>query len=120
MQPDAKHCTLRRMTIDLDDEKLGPSLRGPAGDCKAMCDNRGEMVWTPGDSRLQTHARSMIQMRDEQYSQYVGMLYCVDLKIWPLCSSTCRGQQRDDHEPETETFDNLIQSSTLFHQLVLP
>lgn len=43
-------------------------------------------------SRLQTQARSIIQMREEQYSQYVGMLYWVDLKMWPLCSSTCRGQ----------------------------
>lgn len=41
------------------------------------------------DLRLQTQARSIIQMSDEQNSQYVGMLYCVDLNIWPLCSSTC-------------------------------
>lgn len=44
-------------------------------------------------SHLHTQARSIIQMSDEQYSQYVGMLYWVDLKMWPLCSSTCRGQQ---------------------------
>lgn len=41
------------------------------------------------NSRLQTHALSIIHMREEQNSQYVGMLYWVDLKIWPLCSSTC-------------------------------
>ncbi len=44
-------------------------------------------------SHLHTQARSIIQMSDEQYSQYVGMLYWVDLKMWPLCSSTCREQQ---------------------------
>lgn len=44
-------------------------------------------------SRLHTQARSIIQMSDEQNSQYVGMLYWVDLKMWPLCSSTCREQQ---------------------------
>lgn len=44
-------------------------------------------------SHLHTQARSIIQMSDEQYSQYVGMLYCVDLNMWPLCSSTCREQQ---------------------------
>lgn len=44
-------------------------------------------------SRLQTQARSIIQMSDEQNSQYVGMLYCVDLNMWPLCSSTCSQQQ---------------------------
>lgn len=41
---------------------------------------------------LHTQARSIIQMSDEQYSQYVGMLYWVDLKMCPLCSSTCREQ----------------------------
>lgn len=45
------------------------------------------------DLRLQTQARSIIQMSDEQNSQYVGMLYCVDLNIWPLCSSTCSEPQ---------------------------
>lgn len=44
-------------------------------------------------SHLHTQARSIIQMSDEQYSQYVGMLYWVDLKMWPLCSSTYREQQ---------------------------
>lgn len=32
----------------------------------------------------------MIQIKEEQYSQYVGMLYWVALKMWPLCSSTWR------------------------------
>lgn len=39
---------------------------------------------------LQTEALSMIQIKEEQYSQYVGMLYWVALKMWPLCSSTWR------------------------------
>lgn len=46
-------------------------------------------------SRLHTQARSIIQISDEQNSQYVGMLYCVDLNMWPLCSSTCREQRHN-------------------------
>lgn len=37
---------------------------------------------------LHTEARSIIHIKEEQYSQYVGMLYWVALKMWPLCSST--------------------------------
>lgn len=47
-------------------------------------------------SHLQTQARSIIQMSDEQNSQYVGMLYCVDLNMCPLCSSTCHKQSSKD------------------------
>lgn len=43
-----------------------------------------------GCLHLQTEALSMIQIKEEQYSQYVGMLYWVALKMWPLCSSTWR------------------------------
>lgn len=53
-------------------------------------------------SHLQTQARSIIQMSDEQNSQYVGMLYCVDLNMCPLCSSTCRKQPSKDSLVSTE------------------
>lgn len=65
-------------------------LRGSDGLQTPCCDTEH------AHSHLQTQARSIIQMSDEQNSQYVGMLYCVDLNMCPLCSSTCCKQSSKD------------------------
>lgn len=54
------------------------------------CDRSTRKGSKKGYLHLQTEALSMIQIKEEQYSQYVGMLYWVALKMWPLCSSTWR------------------------------
>lgn len=54
------------------------------------CDRSTRKGSNKGCLHLQTEALSMIQIKEEQYSQYVGMLYWVALKMWPLCSSTWR------------------------------
>lgn len=54
------------------------------------CDRSTRKGSKKGCLHLQTEALSMIQIKEEQYSQYVGILYWVALKMWPLCSSTWR------------------------------